>query len=404
MDDDFVAKGFWSYARTDDDRERGRIVRLASLIRDEFQTLTGASIEIFVDRDDVRWGQNFRDRIDDSLRQTTFFIPVLTSTFFLRDECRREMREFVATARTLGQEELLLSIRYSPISDLTEDSTDELKAIAAKMQYEPWEDLRLVDEDSAAYRRGVNRLAGRLVELTTELQNRPVVSVGDAMSPASRDPLSLDSPGPTSSDEATEDLDSPGYFEHMAEFGPATSEWMNAIGGFPDSLQEFNRLMSAAGTKMSTTESKPNPFAARIVILRSLAKDLDGPVAKIESLSKEYASGLLRLDPIIQAVLTALPLTNDPDEIRSATASVRGLILAARAAMEGVSGAASAAKRYEGMSRDLRPLLRRFQVAMRNVLDGQATLEAWLPLIEKAEELAAEGDDGYGEGVALDLK
>lgn len=382
------AAGFLSYARSDDDREGGRIVRLAHLIRDEYETLTGATIDIFVDRDEIKWGANFRDELADALQKTTFFIPVLTPTYFLRDECRKEMRRFVSLANSLGLQDLLLSIRYTDVPDLREDSADELKAVAAGMQYEPWGDLRFVEEDSAPYRLGVNRLASRLVELTARLEQREPSFAPRAGAPG--DGLTPNAATSSGSVPALvvlpeQDDDGPGTLELMADFLPASQEWTATIGGFPPALNRFNELMREATEKMERVSDKPNPFAAKMAVAHRLAGEIEPVVAELEQLSKRYSAGLLRIDPAVRAALSLAPMQINKEESRTAIAAIRTLVGTAREAAGSIGGSADAAQRQSGMSRDLRPIFRRFAASMRNIVDGQDIIEGWAQLADLAD-------------------
>ena len=76
-----AAVGFLSYSHLDDEADGGRIRRLATKIQAEYRVLTGEQLEIFVDRNDLKWGQKWRERIDGALQSTTFFIPVLSPSF-----------------------------------------------------------------------------------------------------------------------------------------------------------------------------------------------------------------------------------------------------------------------------------------------------------------------------------
>ncbi len=73
-----VAKGFWSYVHADDNAEGGRVTQLAMDLVAQYEMLTGESIELFLDRDDLQWGSDWRASVDGSLSTTAFFIPVLT--------------------------------------------------------------------------------------------------------------------------------------------------------------------------------------------------------------------------------------------------------------------------------------------------------------------------------------
>jgi hypothetical protein len=57
---------------------------------------TASTLEVFLDRDSIRWGEEWRERIDSAVAGTTFFIPIVTPRYFLRKECRRELLSFWA--------------------------------------------------------------------------------------------------------------------------------------------------------------------------------------------------------------------------------------------------------------------------------------------------------------------
>ncbi|MBB4969017.1 toll/interleukin-1 receptor domain-containing protein [Saccharothrix violaceirubra] len=164
-----MAVGFWSYAHRDDESARGGVLRLAAAIAEEYDLLTGRTLEMFVDRDGLAWGDNWKERIDAGLAGATFFIPVVTPRYFNRPECRREFVDFSAQARSLGLEEFILPIRYVPVPDLDVDSPDELKATVARTQYVDWSELRLLDESSGEYRRALHELAARLVDIESRM-------------------------------------------------------------------------------------------------------------------------------------------------------------------------------------------------------------------------------------------
>lgn len=369
-----VARAFLSYAHADNDREHGRILRLAQLIAEEFESLTGTRIEIFTDAA-IKWGQDFRDKLNEALQETTFFIPVLTPTFFLRDECRNEMSQFAASAKALGLEELLLSIRYLPVSDMREGSTDELKDLAARMQYEPWDELRLEDESAAPYRKGINRLAQRLVELTSRLESKPV----DAPVTLRREPREGDDG--QQSDEPEDDL--PGLVDLAAELQPSL-EWLNEVTTrLTPATQRWTSLLDASTKGMVAANSKPNAFAAKIVAAREFASEAEEPLAEIEMLSKDYSMALLRLDPSVRAVLSmAARSSEDPTSFEPFLGGLEQIIRTAVDNSETLLRAAASAQETGNLSRDLRPVFRRYATAVRNIADGRTIVESWQPLID----------------------
>ncbi|WP_157962583.1 toll/interleukin-1 receptor domain-containing protein [Homoserinimonas sp. OAct 916] len=399
---EIVAKAFLSYAHADNEREGGRVLKIAEQIRSEFETLTGTSIEIFTDKAEILWGQDFRARLNEALQETTFFIPILTPTYFLRDECRKEMRQFITSASALGLDQLLLSIRYTPVPDLREGSTDELKDLAARMQFESWDGLRLLDESSTQYRMAINRLATRLVELTQRLESSgrdgsEVVSgarlisvsltaeAGKAQTPA-QDVAEEVQQYPEEADESVdeEDEDAPGLIDVIADVEPAMEEWRKTMEMIGPATERFNTVIGAATEKMDAANSRPNSFAAKIAIARSMARDAEAPLVEIETLSKDYSTALLRVDVGVQALLKLASSQSSTHDVDSFISSLQGLIQAGRDSTTSVRSAADIAKANAGLSRDIRPVLRRFETALRNIADGMSIMDGWQDSIDFA--------------------
>ena len=165
--------GFWSYAHEDNELDNGAILELARLLAEEYNLISGEPLELFLDCDSIAWGEEWRNRIDAALTQTTFFIPIVTPRYFTRPECLRELLEFTAKAKSLGVQELLLPILYVEPQGFSTESPDEALALVAKTQYVDWRANRLVEFHSRKYRIVVNALARRLLEIrrtVTEIQ------------------------------------------------------------------------------------------------------------------------------------------------------------------------------------------------------------------------------------------
>jgi len=102
---------------------------------------SGEEFPIFVDRDDIRWGQSWQERIVGSLDETTFLIPVLTPSYLNSDWCRREITIFLRREFDVGRADLVLPIHYVTCEALASPS-DGLAHILAARQYIDWRDLR----------------------------------------------------------------------------------------------------------------------------------------------------------------------------------------------------------------------------------------------------------------------
>ena len=370
-----LAAGFFSYARQDDEREGGKVARIRDSIQAEFALLTGEELDIFIDHEGIQWGDPFRKKLAEALQETTFFIPVFTPTYFLRDECRKEMQKFVSSARELGLEELLLSIRYISVPDLKEDSTDELKAIGATMQFEDLSELRFEDESSGVYRKRINDLAVRLVDLTHALEQRP----GSRSTGAAPDAKTS---GP-SSDTLQDDPEAPGLMDLLADLQPAAEAWQETMLALTPALAPLKEAFDEAAVEMTAAGSASNPFAARVLIARRLSEKIESSLLHIEEISKNYSATLLRIDPAIGAFIESAALSksdednNDQEELAPAVKSLEDLIAGSREMATSASRAAMITGNTSKISRDLRPSLRRLQEAMRNISDGQELIDGW---------------------------
>ena len=54
-------EGFWSYVHKDDQADSGRIVQLAHDVTAQYEVITGETISLFLDRDSLDWGDNWRE-------------------------------------------------------------------------------------------------------------------------------------------------------------------------------------------------------------------------------------------------------------------------------------------------------------------------------------------------------
>lgn len=379
---------FWSYAHRDDEQDDGRILRLAKRIEDEFSLLTGSDLNIYVDRNDNRWGQVWRERIDSALQDTTFFIPIITPRYFTRPECRGELMKFAAAARSLGVVELILPIRYSVVRDFTESNTDDAIALVSQMQYADWRELRLSDEQSEGYRRAINELSTRLAELSESVGSRPAAL--PATSGHGTTPGPVDDPG---SSDLYEDPDAPGLFDLLADFEPAMDRVAAVLREVPEIMRSFTSPTEDATAGLKEVNRQKKPFAARIVIFRKLAEELDSPSREMESVGKRYTAELLAADPAVRAFIAVgkdLSASVEDEASRQsgqgALDSVRGAVQASRENLQAMQRLANTVRKNVRMSRDLRPAMLRIETGLRGLIDAQAILEDWDRLLGDDED------------------
>ncbi|PKB64833.1 MAG: hypothetical protein BZY80_01825 [SAR202 cluster bacterium Io17-Chloro-G2] len=136
---------FMSYVRSDDQHENGRLTQLRERLSAEVRMQTGEEFPIFQDRDDIQWGQNWRRRIEESVDEVTFFIPIITPSFFRSDGCCDELRQFIQRELDLNRDDLILPVYYvdCPVLNSPEGrANNDLASAIANHQYTDWRDLR----------------------------------------------------------------------------------------------------------------------------------------------------------------------------------------------------------------------------------------------------------------------
>lgn len=153
---------FFSYARSDDESENGRISELRKKLETELRILSGDTWEVFQDIEDIEVGQQWRTRLAEGLDKSTFFVAILTPTYFKRPFCRAEISEFIERENALGHGDLLFPILYlqtAVLIDSTYRNSDQLALMVADRQCDDWTQLRNISLKSAKARDRVNQLA-----------------------------------------------------------------------------------------------------------------------------------------------------------------------------------------------------------------------------------------------------
>jgi hypothetical protein len=157
---------FMSYVRADDDYERGKLTELRMRLSGEVAAQSGESFPIFQDREDIGWGQQWQERIDESIDSITFLIPVLTPRFFRSDACRAELERFLRREQELRRGDLILPVYYidAPIlNDPSKRGADALAKVIYGRQYWDWRPLRFKSLDSEQISETIAGMAAKII-------------------------------------------------------------------------------------------------------------------------------------------------------------------------------------------------------------------------------------------------
>jgi formylglycine-generating enzyme required for sulfatase activity len=134
-----------SYTRNDDEHHKGYLTTFREQLSGEVQVYTGRPFRIFQDIEEIKWGQPFEERIDAALAEITFFIPILTPSFFNSEFCRYELERFLQREQQLGRNDLVLPVYFIRVPGLESAALrtdDPLMQTLAARQYIDWRKLR----------------------------------------------------------------------------------------------------------------------------------------------------------------------------------------------------------------------------------------------------------------------
>lgn len=366
-------QGFWSYVHADDEAEGSRISQLARDVAEQFEMMSGESISLFLDRDAIDWGQNWKERVDSGLGSVAFFIAVMTPRYFMSSECRRELQFFVRKAAALGMSDLVLALHYADVPQLGKaESSDELVNLVRSFQWEDWRDLRFSDRSSEPYRRGVARLAVRLIEANRRQPGTPETID------------TLPSAANTMKDCADEP---PGLIDLLANAEEALPKATDAMALISTEIEAVGQVMRGGAEEIRNGDSHGKGFAVRLLVARKLVHRLKDPVERIETSANAFASQLHDVDQGFRIMIDQAPDTirADPESkinVCGFFATIRSTSTSAHASFASVKQMIDSIEPIEKMSRDLRPTLRRLRQALTVMLEGTEVIDEWVALID----------------------
>jgi F-box protein 11 len=171
--------GFLSYARADDEHDLRRLSEFGKRLSGEVRAQTGDPFHIFQDRNDIAWGQNWKERVHDWIDGGTFLICIITPCFFKSDACRYELEHFIASEKESGRTNMILPVLYidCPILDNPKRDADPLAKLISMRNHVDWRELRFEPLDSPGARR---KMASLAIDIRQALEAQRAEGGGDA--------------------------------------------------------------------------------------------------------------------------------------------------------------------------------------------------------------------------------
>lgn len=143
-----LPKGFWSYARGDDQHMDRLITDLRAQVVGEISTLFGEEVGMFQDVYDIRTGEDWKERLKEELNDASFMIPVLTPRYFERQWCREEIIEFINLSEQKGVQAFLFPIYLVPDRKFDAGNHCQVREAVSKYQHFDFRELRFESDRS----------------------------------------------------------------------------------------------------------------------------------------------------------------------------------------------------------------------------------------------------------------
>lgn len=156
---------FMSYVRFNDQRDDGQLTEFREYLSAEIRVQIGEEFLIFQDRNDIAWGQNWQQRIDQALDAATLLLVIITPGFFRSTACRAEVERFLKREQDLGRQDLILPVYYvstPELDDTDRRDADPLAQLLATRQFADWRELRFEPFTSPVVRKALSHLATRM--------------------------------------------------------------------------------------------------------------------------------------------------------------------------------------------------------------------------------------------------
>jgi hypothetical protein len=241
---------------------------------------------------------------------------------------------------------------------------DDAMVLVKSFQWESWVELRFADLTSSEYRRAVAKLAGRLADANALAERADPSAAAIALSEG----------------EGDEEL---GVLDLMARAEEAMPKWSETMQEIVQEIDNISTLAEATTAEMAQGDKQGKGFAARLTAARRLAKELEGPAQRIENLGEQFARQLYEVDQGVRVIIERAPgeVEEDPDSKKDACEFFRTVRVMAASSEEGLGalkGMVDAMSPIEGMSRDLRPALRKLRHGLTLMYEGRDVIRSWV--------------------------
>jgi TIR domain len=139
--------GFFTYSREDDVDFGDVLSKFRNAIQAELSAQLGRNrdnFRIWQDKFAIPHGGLWQKQIVDGIKQSAFFIPIITPRVVNSPHCAFEFNSFLAREKELGRDDLVFPILYISVPELDDGTWQQSSVlkIVSERQYLDWRDFR----------------------------------------------------------------------------------------------------------------------------------------------------------------------------------------------------------------------------------------------------------------------
>lgn len=264
---EYDANLFLSYNHNDNEHLDNRIVGFVNDVAEEYEFTFGRKLKLFIDKDSINWGEDWRAAIDKGLDDTHFIIPAVTPRYLTSNACRSELFSFVDYSRQSDFQSVLPLVWQQPnLGNIVPESDFILKLIDDH-HYIDVSELRDLTSSDSHYKEVVRNVVKRL-RAVIEMNQTQVISSTDTAS--AMEGLSLiEESNLTSSAEGSSYIDSleddeDGFVELMERFVSDTDKLTVCITKTGNDINAITKVLNENKVPPSPKKNEYSMWSMKI--------------------------------------------------------------------------------------------------------------------------------------------
>jgi len=351
---------FVSYASIDERATHGRIGEIVDGIRDQYESLTGEQVGVFLDKSSLSAGDNWRDTIRFELSSSAIFLAFLSPSYIRSVECNNEFWEFYRFLEANSSERLIIPLLFGDRERTAgADPSTSLWNTAKELHIIDVGDLRTAEPGRTVWLEKTEKIAETIDSALRSVQARAAAR-------------------PQEASTAQDDEDTaPMLLEQMLHFEEIAPEFVVVMEDLKDSLFKVGSQVNGAGPLMrrATTTKR------RLSVSRQLAHTIDPIANDVNDQVDRFLQNLQVWDVTVKTVFDHLRRRDESQLLEeSVTSTLNAVAYMADTGMQvfgEAEGMHTAIGQGRGLSRELDEPLKKLQSASLRLANSRAIFATW---------------------------